>query len=193
MDFPPSLRAVSVLFADIRGYTPLAARLAPSVLTGLLNRYYAVVSDVLFRHDAVIEFVGDGVMALFNAPIPREDHERMALASAFEVQRAVHDLAIPELRVGVGLNAGEGTIGIMVKGDARDFTVVGDIVNVAARLQACAQAGEIVCCERILDKARDLIPEGYAVERASLELKGKEGPCPAYIVRPRAAVTPLIA
>jgi len=194
MDFPPSLRAVSVLVADIRGYTPLAARLAPSVLTGFLNQYYAVVSEVLFRRDAVIEFVGDGIMALFNAPIPREDHERMALLSALEIQDAVHDLQIPELRVGVGVNAGEGTVGIVVKGgDARDFTVVGDIVNVAARLQSLAHAGEIVACERIIDRARDLIPESYTSERVSLELKGKEGPCPAYIVRPRAAVTPLIA
>jgi adenylate cyclase len=186
MDFPPGLRAVSVLFVDIRGYTPLAERLGPSALTKLLNRYYAATCEVIFRHDAVIEFAGDAVMAIFNAPIPRQDHERAALAAALEIQKAVRELHLPELQVGVGVNAGEGTVGLMVKGDVKDFTVVGDVVNVAARLQAKAQAGEIIACDTVVEKGRDLIPGSYGVEKASLELKGKEGLCPAYILTPRA-------
>ena len=185
MDFPPSLRAVSVLFVDIRGYTALAGRLPPATLTDLLNRYYGATSQILFQHDAVIEFAGDAVMAVFNAPIPREDHERMALVAAVEIQRAVEGLRIPGLKVGVGVNAGEGTVGLMTKGEVKDFTVVGDVVNVAARLQAKAEAGEIIACERVIEKARDLIPGSYAVERASFELKGKDEPYPAFVLRPR--------
>jgi len=185
MDFPPGLRAVSVLFADIRGYTPLAARLAPSALTRLLNRYYAATSEVLFAHDAVIEFAGDGAMALFNAPIARADHERAALEAAVDIQCAIKELRIPELNVGVGVNSGDGIIGLMEKGDGvKDFTAVGDVVNVAARLQAKAQAGEIVVCERTFEEGRDVIPGQYVVEKASLDLKGKEDPYPAYILRP---------
>ena len=184
MDFPPSLRAVSVLFVDIRGYTPLAERLQPAALTKLLNRYYAATSEVLFEHDAVIEFAGDAVMAVFNAPISREDHQRAALVSALEIQRAVRELRIHELAVGVGVNAGQGTVGIMVKGDMRDFTVVGDVVNVAARLQAQARPGEIIACETVVEKGRDLIPQSYTIEKAALSLKGKEAPCQAYILRP---------
>lgn len=188
MDFPPSLRAVSVLFVDIRDYTPLATRLAPKGLTTLLNDYYATTSRVLFRNDAVIEFAGDAVMAIFNAPIPRADHERAAMSAALEIQAAVQALHIPELAVGVGVNSGEATVGLMVKGgDVRDFTAVGDVVNVAARLQAKARAGEIVSCEAAVEKSRDLIPESYAVEAATLELKGKEEPWRAYVLRPRPA------
>lgn len=68
----------------------------------------------------------------------------------------------------------------------KDFIAVGDIVNVAARLPAKAQAGEIVACERTLEKGRDLIPGHYVVEKVSLDLKGKEDPYPAYILRPGA-------
>lgn len=186
MDFPPRLRAVSVLFVDIRGYTSLAERLAPSALTKLLNRYYAATSEVLFQHDAVIEFAGDAVMAVFNAPIPREDHERAALVSTVEIQRAVQELRLPELKVGVGVNAGECMVGLMVKGEVKDFTAVGDVVNVAARLQAKAQAGEIIACDTVVEKGRDLIPASYSIDKASMELKGKEALCQAYILRPKA-------
>lgn len=186
MDFPPSLRAVSVLFVDIRDYTPLATQLAPVGLTRLLNRYYEATSRVLFAHDAVIEFAGDAVMGLFNAPIPREDHERAALGAALGVQRAVQGLGIPELRVGVGVNAGEGTVGLMVKGEVRDFTVVGDLVNVAARLQSKARAGEIVVGERVYERGRDLVPAGYSAELTAFELKGKAEPWPAWVLRPAA-------
>lgn len=185
MDFPPSLRAVSVLFVDIRDYTPLATRLAPVGLMRLLNRYYHAVSAVLFAHDGVVEFAGDAVMAVFNAPIPRDDHERAALAAALEIQEAIRDLAIPELAVGVGINSGEGTVGLMVKGEGvKDFTAVGDVVNVAARLQAKARPGEIVACEHVLERGRDLVPGSYALEKALFELKGKDAPCAAWILRP---------
>lgn len=186
MDFPPSLRAVSVLFVDIRDYTPLATRLAPKGLTKFLNDYYAATSQVLFRNDAVVEFAGDAVMALFNAPIPRADHERAAINAALEIQGAVQALHIPELAVGVGVNSGEATVGLMVKGgDVRDFTAAGDVVNVAARLQAKARAGEIVSCEAAVEKSRDLIPARYAVEPTTLDLKGKDTPFPAYVLTPR--------
>jgi adenylate cyclase len=184
MEFPPSLRAVSVLFVDIRDYTPLATRLAPRGLTTLLDRYYGATSQALFNHDAVIEFAGDAVMGLFNAPIPREDHERVALAAALEIQRTVRGLGIPDLTVGIGVNSGEGIVGLMTKGDVRDFTAVGDVVNVAARLQAKARAGEIVASEQVAERARDLVPEEYVVEKVVFELKGKEEPCPAWVLRP---------
>ncbi len=188
MDFPPSLRAVSVLFVDIRDYTPLATQLAPKGLTKLLNEYYAATSEVLFRNDAVVEFAGDAVMGLFNAPISRADHERAALNAGLEIQAAVQALHIPDLAVGVGVNSGEATVGLMVKGEGvRDFTAAGDVVNVAARLQAHARPGQIVASEAAVEKSRDLIPDSYAVEAATLELKGKPSPCSAYVLTPRRA------
>jgi adenylate cyclase len=145
-------RDVTVLFCDIRGFTATAEALAPEAVVELLNSFYDLMIETTFKHDGTLDkFLGDGVMAVFGAPLYRPDHAVMAARTALAMQAAVRELSArrvtagqPPIDVGIGLNAGEviaGTIGT----DARmEYTVVGDSVNLASRLQSCAGPGQIL-------------------------------------------------
>ena len=145
-------RDVTVLFCDIRGFTAMAEALPPEAVVELLNSFYDVMIDTTFKHDGTLDkFLGDGVMAVFGAPLYRPDHAVMAARTALAMQAAVRELCArrvaagqPPLDIGIGLNAGEviaGTVG----SDARmEYTVVGDSVNLASRLESCAGPGQIL-------------------------------------------------
>jgi adenylate cyclase len=145
-------RDVTVLFCDIRGFTPTAETLRPEDVVELLNQFYELMIEATFKHDGTVDkFLGDGVMAVFGAPLGRSDHARMAARTALAMQAGIRELSTrrvvagkPPLAIGIGLNAGEvvaGTVGT----DARmEYTVVGDSVNLAARLESSAAAGQIL-------------------------------------------------
>jgi class 3 adenylate cyclase len=145
-------RDVTVLFCDIRGFTATAEALPPEAVVELLNAFYDLMIETTFKHDGTLDkFLGDGVMAVFGAPLYRPDHAVMAARTALAMQAAIRELSARRvaagkspLEVGIGLNAGEviaGTIGT----DARmEYTVVGDSVNLAARLESCAGPGQIL-------------------------------------------------
>jgi len=145
-------RDVTVLFCDIRGFTAAAEAQPPEAVVELLNAFYDLMIETTFKHDGTLDkFLGDGVMAVFGAPLYRPDHAVMAARTALAMQAAIRDLSArrvaagkPPLEVGIGLNAGvviAGTIGT----DARmEYTVVGDSVNLAARLESCAGPGQIL-------------------------------------------------
>jgi adenylate cyclase len=145
-------REVTVLFCDIRGFTATAEALPPEAVVELLNAFYDLMIETTFKHDGTLDkFLGDGVMAVFGAPLFRPDHAVMAARTALAMQAAVRELSArrvaagqPPLVIGIGLNAGEviaGTIGT----DARmEYTVVGDSVNLAARLESCAVPGQVL-------------------------------------------------
>jgi adenylate cyclase len=145
-------REVTVLFCDIRGFTATAEALSPEAVVELLNAFYDLMIETTFKHDGTLDkFLGDGVMAVFGAPLYRPDHALMAARTALAMQAAIRELSARRvaagqspLAVGIGLNAGEviaGTIG----SDARmEYTVVGDSVNLAARLESCAGPGQIL-------------------------------------------------
>jgi adenylate cyclase len=145
-------REVTVLFCDIRGFTAAVEGLPPEAVVELLNAFYDLMIETTFKHDGTLDkFLGDGVMAVFGAPLHRRDHALMAARTALAMQAAIRDLSARRvaagtspLEVGIGLNAGEviaGTIGT----DARmEYTVVGGSVNLAARLESCAGPGQIL-------------------------------------------------
>lgn len=145
-------RDVTVLFCDIRGFTPTAETLGPEEVVELLNQFYELMIEATFKHDGTLDkFLGDGVMAVFGAPLGRCDHARMAARTALAMQAGIGELSTRRvaagkgpLAIGIGLNAGEvvaGTVGT----DARmEYTVVGDSVNLAARLESSAVAGQIL-------------------------------------------------
>ena len=167
-----------VLFADIRGFTSLSERSDPAAVSALLRRYYAAAEDVLFPEAVIDKLIGDEVMALYlpiygrfeeAAPLML-DHARRLLAAV-----GYGGAEGPFAEVGVGLDYGEAFVGNVGGDTYTDFTAIGDVVNVAARLQGAAAGGEIVASARLAERL-DAAPG----EPIKLELKGKAEPVAAY-------------
>jgi len=175
-------REVGILFADIRGFTAWSENRAPAEVTGALTRFYALASRVLTQDDALVEFIGDQVMALY-LPEFRSLGQRtpeVMIAAGERLLREVdlqpaHDV----LPLGVGIHIGVASVGNVGKGKTKDFTAVGDVVNTAARLQSSALAGQIVVSDEIYTRARDHCAHAEAV---SLSLKGKAEPVRAHVM-----------
>jgi adenylate cyclase len=180
--------SATVLFADVRGYTGLSEQLDPTRVAELLSQFYEVCSTPIWERDGiVIKLIGDAVFALFNFPITRADHARMAALSAVEMQARCMELrgarsagahAPDGFGIGIGIHSGRVTIGDI--GDfCKDFTAIGEVVNVAARLQGVARPGEVLISETVYSQVAELFPE--AVER-TYTLKGVSKPVHAYAV-----------
>ena len=161
-------KVVTVLFCDLTGSTAIGDRTDPEALRALMNRYYDAARLVLERHGGTVEkFVGDAVMAVFGIPVASEDDALRATRAATELREVVHGLGL-EARIGVNTGA-------VVAGEG-DTLVTGDAVNVAARLEQAAGAGEILLGTDTLQLVRDAV----SAEPLELTLKGKPDPVPAH-------------
>jgi adenylate cyclase len=170
---------IAVLFADVRGATGLGEHRTPAEFAELLNRFYAVATDTLVRHDAVIDkLIGDEVMAFFVQGISGPRYRRVAVQAGTELLQAMGygTRAGPWIDVGAAVNAGVAYVG-NVGGAVVDFTALGDPVNVAARMQGCAASGELLVAAGVAD---ELV--GRAPSR-SLQLRGRDQPVRAFGVR----------
>ncbi|HEX2292362.1 MAG TPA: adenylate/guanylate cyclase domain-containing protein [Gaiellaceae bacterium] len=171
-------REVSVLFADLQGFTAFSERHTPAEVLAMLNSYWAkAVPVVLGRHGGMIErFAGDAIMVVFNAAADQPDHALRAAQAALGLQRAADGEADwPRFRVGV--NTGPAIVGNVGTQEQRSFTAIGDTTNLAARLQTAAEPGEVVVGEATAEAVRaqaDLEPIG------ELHVKGKASPVAAY-------------
>ena len=188
---------ISVLFVDVRGFTSLAERLAPAEVAQRLNRFYALASEAIFKYDGTLDkFVGDQVMAFFGAPLHAKDHPQRAVRVALLIlegmskvaQGAPFDPAQDRpfdntqdklLRVGAGIASGQAFVGNVGAGAVTDYTVLGDTVNVAARLQGAAASGEILVTEETYRHVESEFPDAPGRE---LELKGKSEPVHARVI-----------
>jgi class 3 adenylate cyclase len=175
---------VTVLFADLRGFTPFSERTPPDRVVGMLNQYFGRAVPVLLANGGtIVQFVGDAVMALFNAPARQPDHAVRAARAALGMQAAIEAVAErktdwPRFRVGV--NTGPALIGNIGSDEFRNFTAIGDTVNLAARLeQEVAEAGQVVigpttqAAIKHLAIARPLDP---------IEVKGKRDPIACWVL-----------
>jgi adenylate cyclase len=172
---------VSVLFADLRGFTSFSERSAPTDVVALLNAYFGeAVPEILASGGTVVQFMGDALMAIFNAPVAQPDHPLRAARAALGMQRRADALAAghPEWpRFRVGIATGPALVGNVGSDEVRSFTAIGDTVNLAARLQAQAEIGRVVvsaATAAALEGKATLVPIG------ELTLKGKERPQPAF-------------
>jgi class 3 adenylate cyclase len=165
---------VTVLFLDICDFTAFAERASPHEVVALLNGFWELVVPVLLRHGGhANKFIGDGLLAVFGAPERFDDHAARAVASALEIGSAVRERYGEELRVGIGVNSGRVVAGTVGGGGRLEFTVIGDAVNTAARVEAVTRdTGD---CVLITDATRALLPSGrWALsERPPVALKGK--------------------
>jgi adenylate cyclase len=173
--------AVGVLFADVRGFTSLAERQAPDAVATLLNRFYATAVEILCEHAIIDKLVGDQVMALYLPRVFPGEPARHMLADAQALLIAAgYGDGRPWVQLGVGLDFGTAYVGNVGSGEVKDFTAIGDVVNTAARLQAAAASGEIVCSRRVHDRAGE---HTVGTELRELALKGKSEPEIAIVRR----------
>jgi adenylate cyclase len=152
MDLGGARRELTVLFSDIRDFTGLSERLTPEELVALLNVYLTpMTEEVLVRGGYLDKYIGDAVMAVYGAPVPKVDHAARALATATAMRVALAKLEPTlqargiELRIGVGINTGDMVVGNMGSRERFDYTVVGDAVNLASRLEGLTKVYGVFC------------------------------------------------
>jgi class 3 adenylate cyclase len=165
---------VTVLFLDIRGFTAFAERSSAREVVGELNRFYELVVPVLACHGGhANKFVGDGLLAVFGAPERLGDHADRGVAAALEIAGVVRDAYGDSLRIGIGVNSGPVVSGTVGGGGRLEFTVIGDTVNTAARVEEVTRAtGDDVL---VTESTRALLEDDHGgfLERGSVPLKGK--------------------
>jgi adenylate cyclase len=155
-------REVVAIFGDLRGFTGFSARAEPDVIMAVLREYYEAVGAVINRHEAtLIQFAGDGVMVLVNAPVACADPARHAVQLAIDLQAAVQSLANSwsvrgyAMGFGVGIAMGTATVGTVGYGGRLDYTAVGNVVNLASRLCASAGDAQILVDPVVAGKVKD--------------------------------------
>ncbi|MBO0798309.1 MAG: GAF domain-containing protein, partial [Blastocatellia bacterium] len=162
---------VTALFADIRNFTSLSENCSPEVIVNLLNHYFSMVSEIIFRHGGTLDkYIGDGLLALFGAPYVGELDAVQAVRAAIEIQRSMvlfneRQVAenLPQISVGIGINTGQAIVGYIGSETRLDYTAIGDTINTTSRLQNLAQPGQIVISEntmQVLDESFILKPLG---------------------------------
>lgn len=141
-------RELTLLFCDIRGFTNLSEGLNPTELTELLNNFLTPMTDVLLKHGATIDkYMGDAIMAFWNAPIDQEDHAASACRAVLDMQEALAELNAGhrrEIKIGIGLNTGECCVGNLGSTQRFNYSAIGDAVNVAARIEALTKQYGVV-------------------------------------------------
>jgi class 3 adenylate cyclase/tetratricopeptide (TPR) repeat protein len=183
-------RQVTVLFSDVAGFTPLAEKLDPEDVHRIMNRCFELITAEVHRFEGTInQYTGDGVMALFGAPIAHEDGPRRAAHAALGIQRALGDYGKelkaqggPELQMRIGINTGPVVVGRIGDDLRMDYTAVGDTTNLAARMQQIARPGSVV----VTDAAHKLVSPFF--ESSDLGEVGVKGHAPVRaweLLRPR--------
>ena len=180
-------REMSFLFMDIIGFTPISEYYKnkddPEGLVKLVNEFLDDMTKILLNNGAMIDkFMGDCIMAVFNAPIDMEDHAEMAVKSAIEIEAKTKELkalykerGLPDINVGTGVNTGTAIIGNMGSTNRFDYSVIGDAVNLAARLEATAGRGDYKDCPTLYSSyTQERLENIKSVEVDKIKVKGKE-------------------
>lgn len=184
-------REVTVMFSDIRGFTALSERLAPEEVVEILNDYLGMMTSIIFKHQGTVDkFEGDGILAIWNAPLPVEDHPGRAVACAIEM---THKLAEMQqrweatgqrvLHHGIGIHTGVCFVGNIGSAQRMDYTVIGDGVNLAARVEALTKelGVQILYTEATYQQLGESIQSRFAT---SARVIGREQPVQLYTVDP---------
>ncbi len=187
-----SVLEVTALFADLRGFTTFSEAVDPPEIVRMLNRYHsAAVPCILDNGGTIVQFVGDAMLALFNAPARQPDHAERAVRAALAMQDVVEAIAAGEPdwpRLRVGANTGPALVGNIGSETLRGFNAMGDAVNVAARLQTLAEPGQVVVGESTWLAVE---PVAGATLQArplgELMVKGRQQPVRAFVVSAVAA------
>ena len=172
---PKDLTA-TVLFADINGFTHLAEKLPPREVNMLLNTFFSKMTDIVFHYDGTLDkYIGDALMAVFGAPMEKKDHPERAVRASRAMMKDLQDM-MKEMDSGrrfsirIGINTGRVVAGNIGSQKRMDYTIIGDAVNVASRLQSIAEPNQILIGEETYDRVKDQFPMRSVGPR---KLKGK--------------------
>ena len=171
---------LTVVFVDVRGFSALFEKTEPAIIVEKLNRFYRLAAQSVFTLDGTLDkMVDDGVIAFFGAPFQPEGHATRAVQSALEIVSGTQPCPenIEGLPAGDGVATGEVFMGNVGEGEVRDFTVIGDTVNTAARLQSLSGPGDVLISDKTFRAASADVGK---TESRTLELKGKEEPVLAH-------------
>jgi len=174
-------REVTILFADLRGFTAILAGHPAGVIIQLLNPCLIKMSEIIFKHQGTIDkFMGDSIMVLFGAPVSRGDDVKRAITCAVEMQLAMStlnlankDLGVPELFMGIGINTGAVLAGMLGSERYSEYTVIGDEVNLASRIEAFSLRGQVLISQSTYDRCKDFVETS---EPLDIHVKGKPQP-----------------
>lgn len=181
-------QTITILFADIRGFTRISEHAAPEKIVDLLNRYFSAMTDIIFAHGGTLDkYLGDGLMALFGAPTTTPKDANNALSAAVAMQRRLISInaelreeGFPEIGVGIGLHTGEVTVGYIGSERRSEYTAIGDTVNTSARLESNAKGGQILVSEATAKAAQSR----YSLTpRDPISVKNREQPVPLFEVQ----------
>ncbi|MBF0343595.1 MAG: FHA domain-containing protein [Nitrospirae bacterium] len=151
----------SILFSDIKGFTALSERLDPHEIARLLNDYFEIMTEIVFNYDGTLDkYIGDAVMAVFGAPIPQPYHAKKAVLAAINMQKELKSFKASldkrrQFDIRIGINTGEVITGYMGSARRMEYTVLGDVVNVAARLESLAEPGGIFIGRLTYEQVKD--------------------------------------
>jgi adenylate cyclase len=182
----PEVKDVSVLFADIVGFTTMSEKMSPAAVALLLNDYLSRMTDVIFKYEGTLDkYIGDAIMAVFGAPLDMPDHAERAIRTALEMRERLDEFNAerkegPKLRIRIGINSGKAVAGEIGSINKKEYTVLGDTVNTASRLESSvAKPMMIVIGENTYEVVRDHF-EFRSLGKATL--KGKENEVAVYEV-----------
>ena len=185
LDLGGNEKEVTVLFADVRGFASLSEKTKPKELVKALNVYLSVVIEAVLKYDGIInKFGGDSIMAIWNTPIPHNDHAWLAVRAAAEAQRGIKDLQekdshLLRMDFGIGISTGIAVAGSMGSQDRIEYSVIGDCVNTAARITGLTPMGKIW----IGENTQKYVSANIVTKSLeALEVKGKEQPVKVYEV-----------
>lgn len=178
-------REVTVILSDLRGFSVITETYAAREVVDLLNRYFSYMCEIIYRYGGTVDkFMGDGIMALFGAPVTRPDDIQRAVSCAVEMQMAMdafnrdnENLGMPNLFMGIGINTGQVVAGKIGSELHSEYTVIGDEVNLASRIEAYTLRGQILISENTYLKGRDTITVRDPIH---VSVKGKREPVPLY-------------
>src|SRR5437016_6598354 len=185
---------VTVMFADIRGFTPMSENLEPGRVVEILNEYFTRVTDVIFDYGGTLDkYIGDAVMVVFGAPISKGNDAANCVQAAIQIQRLLIELnrdaaarRWPELRIGIGINTGIVTAGNIGSPRRIDYTVIGDTVNTASRLMSNAAGGQILISQSTASE----LGNGFNMKSLpALMVKGRSEPVKIFDVKWAAETT----
>lgn len=174
-------KELTILFSDVRGFTTLSENAEPEEVVKMLNEYFSAMVEVIFRNNGTVDkFIGDAIMAFWNAPLPIEDHAYLSVKTAVEMLEALEKLKEKwekenktGIDIGIGINTADVTIGNIGSEKIKDYTIIGDGVNTASRLESATKEynAKIIISETTYEKVKDKVIANY---RGESKLKGKD-------------------
>jgi len=187
LDMKGKKECLTVFFSDIRGFTSMSEKMEPEDIVKILNEYLTAMTEIIFKYQGTLDkFIGDAIMAIWGAPKYFPNHAELAMRAAAEMQEKVKELCCQweaegrkQIGIGMGINTGFVVVGNMGSASYSDYTVIGDNVNLAARLEENAPAGKILISESTYKEVKDIVKVQLL---EPLSVKGKEKPVKVYEV-----------